>query len=479
MEQPKYIDKVRKYVSESEINLISQYIKDGGYNIKPKPYQITGCTYMLKNKTCINADDMGLGKTFQAILTTEVAELFPCLVIAPGFLKYNWEKQWNRVNIRNISVASSTKINLDAEVIIINYDILARYSAQLSKIKFRSLVVDESHFVKNSKAQRSKAVYKISKKIEYKFLLSGTPVLNKPAELVHQLKILGIFDKLFIDWKKFIYRYCNAKKTRFGLDYSGASNLIELNEILRLHCLIRRKKNEVMADLPKVTENIIEIETDNKAAYNKAASNITEFLFEYGDIDAAVASTRAEVITMLNVLKRLTIEGKLKNVELWLRNFLESNDKKLVIFGVNTAPLEYLAKIFKGLLITGSTNITERQIIVERFQNPNTERFLFGNISSIGTGVDGLQNICSDALVLQLPDTPAALWQAISRLDRIGQKEPVSINYAFAEHGIDFDTYDILQEKKVIADSIVDGGSDSEIEDITMQLLKRLQRIKK
>lgn len=463
---------------KSEIDVIRSIIdKELNLKLTLKDYQYTGVTYMLKNKACFNADDMGLGKTGQSITAIEVGSLFPCLVIAPSGVKYNWEKEWNKwVDGRIISVIDGNQTSLDADIVVINYDILNKHLPILKEVDWASMVVDESHKVKRGATQRTKAVKKLSKSVEYKFLLTGTAITNRPEELVSQLEILGRFGELFGNWKKFVYKFCDAKKGFRGLDTSGASNTILLNKMLREKCYIRREKSEVAKQLGDIIFQDVPIKASNKSEYRKASSDIISYIQETKGLVEALSASEAEDLALINNLKRISIEGKLKGIMEWIDGFLEGTDDKLVVFGINTQPLEILSKKYKSPLVNGSTSAKGKLKAIEKFQT-SKDRVIFGNMMSMGTGVDGLQYVSSHILVIQFPDTPDVLDQAVSRLHRTGQENLVNVYKTFSTYGIDNVSWGILEDKYEVTEAVIKGKiyKGKEVGTMNLELIKRIK----
>ncbi len=231
-------------ILKPEVKKTLEFLK---LNHSPRDYQLDGICYSLISKKVLNGSDMGTGKTYTTIFTIEVGDLFPCLLVVPASVKYNWEMQWKKINPNREVYISNGKFE-SKDVVITTYDSLGKNiiadgkkkvvlkNKEILDIGFKSIVCDESQNIKESKTVRSKALKKIIKGVGYIFLLTGTPVMNRPSELINPLNILGYFNTLFGSWKNYIFRYCDAKETRFGLDYSGASNLKELNERLSRLC---------------------------------------------------------------------------------------------------------------------------------------------------------------------------------------------------------------------------------------------------
>lgn len=470
-------------------DLLREMIDYLNFPMKPRDYQIEGITYMINHGNCINGCECGLGKSAQSILYTEVLDLFPCLVICPSSVKSSWLKEWNRWNpnrsIHIIDSKDSENTDWKADVTIINYDYLykrgkstegikLRYSRSLSK-KWGTVILDEIHLCKNPKSLRSKSVKKIVSKALKVLALSGTLIMNRPQELINILEILGRFRELFPNLQYYLYRYCNAKKTRFGLDCSGASYTSELNEIITHYCYFRKNKRDVLKELPDIIDQIIDCPITNKKEYCKAEEDLIEYLMDI-DIDKAERAKKAEHLVKIANLKRLSLEGKLKSIEQFIKDWIEGNeDEKIIIFGTLTEPLVELSKKFKESceLVIGESTTEEKMNRVERWKK--TKQILFANIATLSTGVDGLQEVCSNMIFIEYPNGPTYLEQAISRLERMGQKNSVNIYYLMSQETIDVRLKEIIDNKSRIINAVnkgIDIENVEKIESIDMELLR-------
>lgn len=452
-------------------DLLREMIDYLNFPMKPRDYQIEGITYMINHGNCINGCECGLGKSAQSILYTEVLDLFPCLVICPSSVKSSWLKEWNRWNpnrsIHIIDSKDSENTDWKADVTIINYDYLykrgkstegikLRYSRSLSK-KWGTVILDEIHLCKNPKSLRSKSVKKIVSKALKVLALSGTLIMNRPQELINILEILGRFRELFPNLQYYLYRYCNAKKTRFGLDCSGASYTSELNEIITHYCYFRKNKRDVLKELPDIIDQIIDCSITNKKEYCKAEEDLIEYLMDI-DIDKAERAKKAEHLVKIANLKRLSLEGKLKSIEQFIKDWIEGNeDEKIIIFGTLTEPLVELSKKFKESceLVIGESTTEEKMNRVERWKK--TKQILFANIATLSTGVDGLQEVCSNMIFIEYPNGPTYLEQAISRLERMGQKNSINIYYLMSQETIDVRLKEIIDNKSRIINAVNKG----------------------
>lgn len=447
-----------------------------GLKRKLRHYQCEGVAYMINHGNCINGDDCGLGKTSAAIFTIELLNLFPVLVITPASVKFNWKKEWNAVNPdRSVGVIDrKTAANNDGEwykdIVVINYDMLNNRNSEKLELKYKELtsrkwaacILDEIHFLKNSKAQRTKLVKKITKKIHYIYGLTGTLTQNAPIDIIQPYKIIRKFDETFGSETEFKFRYCNAKKTIFGFDCSGFSNLEELHEMLRMSGYIRRNKREVLNELPEMVEQIVETPITNRKEYFEAENDLLNYLqnVDTSKLDGAV---NAPHLVMLQVLRELSVMGKIHFIKKYINEWLEANSSEsLVVFGVHREPLQVLAAEFDAPCIQGGTSLVKRQEVVERFVNGEF-RVLFANIQTIGTGVDGLQKKCSNLFYIELPDKSTDLEQATSRLERMGQKNSINVTYLLCPQTIDMEMYDTIKDKSLITGVVNKGERENEL----------------
>ena len=483
--------------NKSRLNQLKSYKNDIGKidsQIRPYPYQVEGINAMCSWSRMINGDDVGCGKSPQTIFTAEVMNYFPCLLICPSCTKYQWKELWQRVNPnRTISIIESDDKNKDwsADVVIINYDILgekeildeegkwkakSRYRELLTN-KWEYVVFDEIHKLKNVKSLRSKSAKLIVKNIPNRHGLTGTLVENKPVELVNPLMLIGVFNDVFGNWSSFTDRYCDSKRTRYGLDVSGASNTLELNKLLRATCYIRREKRDVLKDLPPIQTSILNIDISNKKEYLKAEDKFIEYLTENYSKQKVDSAMMAEFLVQRNHLRQLSLKGKIKGIEQWLEDFMEQSDEKVLVVGNFREPLETLAINFDSELIDGSKNAFEKRDLIKKWST-NKKQFLLGNIAAIGTGTDGLQDNCNTLVICDLPEKPSTLDQLIGRLERIGQKNAISVYFLLSKETIDMKLWEAIEFKRKITEAVNKGkdvGTQKSIDDLIAQsYLKRV-----
>lgn len=475
-----------KAIDEDILREMIEYLD---FPMKPRDYQIEGITYMINHGNCINGCECGTGKTMQSILYVEVLDLFPCLVICPSSVKSSWLKEWKQWNpnrtIHVIDSKDGENTDWKADVTIINYDYLykrgkskeeikLRYSRSLSK-KWGTVILDEIHLCKNPKSLRSRSVKKIVKKSTKVLALSGTLIMNRPQELINVLDILGRFKEIFPNLQYFLYRYCNAKRTRFGLDCSGASYTLELNSIISHYCYFRKSKRDVLTELPDVINQIVNCPITNKKEYKQAEDDLITYL-EGIDIEAAERALKAEHLVRISNLKRLSLEGKLNFIEQFLKDWIESNeDDKIIVFGTLKEPLKQLHQKFKdeSELVIGESTTEDKMNKVERWKEK--KQILFANTATLSTGVDGLQKVCSNMIFVEYPVGPTDLEQAISRLERMGQKNSINVYFLLSDETIDTRIGEIFKEKSKVINAVNKGTSIVEIDkiqSIDMELLK-------
>lgn len=260
---------------------------------------------------------MGLGKTPEALAIVQKMNAWPALVICPASLKYNWQKEaiaWVQGMEARVLPEAGVPIERAVregapQLWIINYDVLEQNLKALKRVKWGAVVIDESHYLKSGRSKRTLAVLALMRKrsIRVRLLLTGTPAPNRIEEMIAQLKVLRRLDDLGGFWH-FAERYCGAKKTKHGWDLSGrgsTESVKELHERLRATCFVRRRKAEVLAELPPKQRVTVPILLDNAAEYIEAEADIVKWLGE----QAAQESEFARSIAMLDAAAREAARG--------------------------------------------------------------------------------------------------------------------------------------------------------------------------
>ena len=419
-----------------------------------------------RNGNVIVGDEMGTGKTI-TVLTyiSNHPELTPVVIVVPATLKYNWKKEADKwlLTKRDIQILESKKtkkLKKSSDIIIINYDIVHAWRKEIANINPKVLVLDECHAIKTSTTKRTKGVKHIAKKAKHIIPMSGTPAINRPAELYNSIKLVE--SELFGSFQSYAQRYCDAYFNGYGWEYKGGSNLEELYDILS-NIMIRRKKEDVIKDLPEKRRTFVSLDLTNISDYNKAENDFIEWVRENKGKRAADRASSAEKLVKVGTLRLLAVRGALANSIQWVKNFLADYDGKLVVFAVHKEIISALMEEFGDIAvkIDGSVPTGEvRQTIVEKFQNDKNIRLFVGNIKAAGVGIT--LTASSNIVFLELPWTPGELEQAEDRCHRMGQKNAVNIWYLLAENTIEMELAKMIDSKRNILSQVLDGQVISE-----------------
>ncbi len=368
---------------------------------------------------------MRLGKTPQILYWLKKhPNIRPVVVVCPATAKWEWEAQaWEHIKIKGLVLEGRKgklkksfrqKISV-APLIIINYDILSSWVNYLkSKVKPRAVVLDECHYIKNRRAKRTRAARKLARKARYRFGLSGTPLVNRPAELFPSLNIIR--PDLYPSFLLFAYRYCNPKSVMGKLQFKGAKNLGELHSILCSELMIRRLRKDVWKELPKKERKIVPLDIENKKEYRKAQTDLIAWMVANRLRGEAKKANRALALVKWGYLKRIAAELKLKSIVQWLEDFLEESDDKIIVYGIHKKILKPLHKKFKriSVIVDGSVKGRDRKKAIRRFQTKKKFRIFFGNIIAAGTAIS-LSKASAIAFV-ELDWTPGNHTQAEDRM---------------------------------------------------------------
>lgn len=404
------------------------------------------------------ADEMGLGKTVQALGWLKIhPELRPVLVICPASLKLNWKRETEKWLQEKEITLIGDKGWEKAYVTISNYDILFKYYNTLSSIRYKVLIIDECHYIKNLKAKRTKITKLLSKKIPHIIALSGTPITNRPIEFYNTIHILNPY--IVPSYWNYAQRYCDLKHNGYGWDMSGSSNTDELHKILSSTIMLRRKKEDVLKELPKKNRIFLPIPCNLKE-YKETEKKILQSLSI--DLDYIKKSQHIEH------LKQAAVISKLSYVKEWIKDFLEV-ERKIVLFCQHHFVIDYLMKEY-GLIavnLDGRSTQKEKQKAIDKFQNDPDTRIFIGNVNAAGVGIT--LTASNNIAFVELPLTPGLLLQAEDRCHRIGQDKIVNIYYLIAEDTVEERIASIINKKQKVLNEIIDGLKDSQI---LIELLK-------
>ena len=455
--------------------------------IQPYPYQLKGIARGLELKRFMNCDEPGLGKTLQSIATINLADAFPCLVICPSSLKINWLREWEKFTDKKAMVLTDKVRDTWTfffqtgmhQVFIVNYESLKKYFVQrikkaegwtLRDVEFRnsinlfkSVIIDESHRCKSASTQQAKFCKGICTGKEWVIELTGTPVVNRPKDLIPQLAILNRMED-FGGYKPFVNRYCSGQRE--------ASNLKELNFNLWQYCMFRREKSLVLTDLPDKIRQVNTCEITNLKEYMDAERDLIMYLQKYKDADddKIEKALRGEVMVRINILRQISARGKVRDVIEFVKDFRE-NGKKIILFCSLHEVVDQLKRYFPtAVSVTGRESPDMKQRAVDAFQNNPKVDIIICSIKAAGVGLT--LTASSNVAFVEFPWTYADCCQCEDRAHRIGQKDSVTCYYFLGRRTIDEKVYRIIQEKKNIANAVT--GSTEDIEENIVDMVARI-----
>lgn len=437
-----------------------------GLKIEPYPFQKVGIKFVMESKgRAYIGDEPGLGKTLQAIGVMLLKGCKRNLVVCPATMKYVWAqkvREWT--DLKPLVIDSDTDIDgamLDTDVLVINYELLKKHLDTLVRQKFGFGVFDEAHYIKNPAAQRSRAARTLTRYIDDVLFLSGTPVLNRPVELYTSLSLID--PAQWGSYYSFVYKYCGARQTPFGLDVSGSTNIGDLKEKIARY-FIRRTKDEVLKDLPEKVRTEVPVDLDSSWSknYNKAYHEFIKYLRENkGRTNADIKKAMmAETLVRLNLLREISAAGKVSAAAELIDNLIESG-QKVIVFSSFLEPLRELRMHYKpseAVVITGETSNEDRFKAVESFQKDPNVKVFFGGIKSAGVGITLTE--ASNVIFLDYAWTPSDHRQAEDRAHRIGSTHSSVNIYQLHSRGTIDDTMQrMLARKAKVVDTIM-GDDD-------------------
>jgi SWI/SNF-related matrix-associated actin-dependent regulator 1 of chromatin subfamily A len=446
--------------------------------VEPYEYQREGICFGLEHKRIIIGDEPGLGKTLQSIGIVDTANAYPCLVICPSSLKINWQREFEKFTDKsalvldnNVRTTWGYLLSMGVhQVAIVNYESLRKFfvwdirGGKQFRLKdvvfnpqiqaFKSIIIDESHRVKDPSAQQTIFTKGLSVGKDWCILLSGTPVVNRPEDLIAQLSIMNRLGE-FGGRAKFMADYCTDPK---GKTAEPAVPLSELSRQLYDTCMIRREKAKVLPQLPDKTRVDLYIEISNDKEYNLAAEDLAAYLQEYTECtDWEIRrKMRMEALVKFMTLRSLATKGKIAQAVDFIRTFLDSG-KKLIVFCSLHEIVDELQKVFpRAVTVTGRDSAVNKQASVDAFQNNPNVQLIICSIKAVGLTLTA----ASDVAFIELAWTYADCCQCEDRAHRIGQKDNVTCYYLLGRGTIDHTIYRLIHRKKSIANEIMNADDE-------------------
>ncbi len=453
------------------------------------------------HRSFLLADEPGLGKTAQSVIAASVADAYPLLVVVPNVVKMNWAREVQRwTPQRRVTVIHGDGDDIDAfaDVFVVNYDILDRHLSWISRFGFRGMVVDEAHMIKNVQSQRSRNVLAIADRIRERvpggrpllLALTGTPLINDIDDFRAIWRFLGWTDAEKPGSELMASLESNGFTPADPQFYPAArESVIGMG-------IVRRRKIDVAADLPskRVVDLPVELDDDLGRGIRDAEKQLTDRLMirfnliksgklgrELSD-EAIIRMVCAQELeesnsssTGINVFTMVRQIGQAKAaLAADYAAQLARSVGKVVFFAKHIDVMDKAEAAFaeRGLgtvSIRGDQTATFRQEQIDAFNNDPAVAVAVCSLTAAGVGVN-LQ-ASSDVVLAELSWTDAEQTQAIDRVHRIGQEEPVTAWRIVAAQTIDARIAELIDSKAGLAARALDGAAGPREDEDSVQML--------
>jgi len=432
-------------------------------------YQVKGVEFLEQaNGRALLADEQGLGKTIEALALIKLhqKELLPAIIVAPTSVKLQWhheilEKCGTQGFLTQVIQSGKELAAPGFDIYVTTYDLIKNEKCfDFVKDNIKLVVIDECQRIKNHLSERAKAIQKICKNVEHIIPMSGTPIKNHAGEYFTVLNLIQ--PRLFPHYATFIERDCDSYNNGWGYKVGGLRNP-EAFHAKTKDFILRRTKNEVLKDLPSLSRKFFHCELDRRLnkAYGEALQELEDLYYN----DEEDAFTRnSNMIAIMTKMRQVTGIGKVMQAIDFVTEFVESNDRKIVVFAHHHAAVSMLVENLNKWLaeneqqpclnLHSGLNGDDRQRLVENFRD-NNHRVMIASTLAAGEGLN-LQ-FCADAVMLERQWNPANEEQAEGRFHRFGQKWPVSITYMIASETIDEYFTELVESKRAIVASTMDN----------------------
>lgn len=410
-----------------------------------RPYQDDGVIHLLSRTSALLADDMGLGKTRQAVVAGEVLLSYgnhakmKAVVAAPASLVLNWKKEIEMVAPE--AKVAVFKWDPEARWVVTSYDQLAGLVQHSDQIKV--LFTDEAHQLKDPASARTRTVFDVAAQVPYRYILTGTPILNKEAEIHTLLRLAGHpLGQLAV--KDFAQRFGGNQEFRRILNERIAEWML-------------RRSKEVVLNLPGKVRQLVYTTLPPKAMqeYDRIAND--------GNLTA---------LQKIGKLRMMLERAKIEHVIMDMVGELGGSDK-LIVFCEFKSNVNYVADLLEQhgievVTLTGSDSAGKRQAAVEAFQEDDDIRGFVG--TTLAAGVGHTLTAANYVFFASLPWTAALKNQGEDRAYRNGQKRTVFIKIPLVDESIDIDLWQMLCFKHGIATDIISTeGEDKAMEAFALQ----------
>lgn len=441
------------------------------------------------HRTFLLADEPGLGKTAQSVLAASIAQAYPLLVVVPNVVKTNWAREVERwTPQRRATVISGDGADVDAfaDVFIVNYEILDRHLGWLSQLGIKGMIVDEAHFIKNLQSQRSRLVMQLARGVRERvpgsepllMALTGTPLINDVDDFKAIWRFLGWLDEQDRPSPKLLDRL-----DRDGLVPSDHGFLAAARQAVIDQGIVRRRKIDVAKDLPakRVVDMPVELDAaETKSIQQAERSLVSRLLSRYERMIAAaglpsgtIDDERLRMIarqeveeskaqssgeSIFSMLRRLGLAKAELAAEYTAQ--LARSAGKVVFFAKHIEAMDRAESVFaeqglRSVSIRGDQTAAARERAISAFQNDPDVQVVVCSLMAAGVGLN-LQS-ASDVVLAELSWTAAEQQQAIDRVHRIGQEEPVTAWRIVAAQTIDARIAELIDAKQGLAARALDG----------------------
>tara|TARA_R100000152_G_C6776583_1_gene205816 strand:+ start:475 stop:2442 length:1968 start_codon:yes stop_codon:yes gene_type:complete len=466
-----------------------------------RPYQwVAPHMYLAGNRQrLLLGDEMGLGKSLQALLCVLGGQYRKTLIVCPSVVKVNWANEVAKWTDLKASVIYGRKMSdkdthHDADITIINYDLLPHRYSEIFDLGYECIVFDECHNLKNKKSQRTQAstIIAMAPTVKGIICMSGTPILNRPSELFTVLNMLK--PESFPNFFTFGKKYCGAIHNGYGWDFNGASNIemsedghtVPLNHLLK-DIMLRRSMDDprLSKQMPELLETILEVEIDNKA-YGEAYNTCMEQL-EYYRTTGSGSLPPGMLLNILTELRHAAGRAKIDIAVNWAIDYYTQTGKPLVIFAHHKDVVSSLEKGLRcpkwGLktvsgLITGSTADKDKQKIISAFQQGHVQ-FLICSTLTMKEGVN--LDAADTALFVERQWVPAHEKQAAARVRRLTQESAICHKVVLsAKDTVDTHFDKVVSGKEAVVKAALDDDGEDKMaiaEAVAASLLKGRLRL--
>ncbi|MBT4837489.1 MAG: DEAD/DEAH box helicase family protein [Methylococcales bacterium] len=468
--------KLRNFESISPVQLPHEF------NAELRTYQQKGLEWLQflreYNFGGILADDMGLGKTVQTLAhifveKTQKRLTKPALVIAPTSLMANWRMESKQFtpDLKVLTIHGPARKDLfeqipEHDLVLTTYPLLSRDQDDLLKHHFHLLILDEAHIIKNPKARATQIVHQIQ--ANHRLCLTGTPMENHLGELWSLFHFLS--PGLLGDLKQFkkIYRTPIEKQNDMSRKQSLTKRISPF--------ILRRKKEEVVKDLPPKTEIIrnIDMESTQRDLYESIRLSMHQKVQKEVS-NKGIARSQIIILDALLKLRQVCCDPRLLNLKSsqhvkqsakleMLLEFLPEmieEGRRILLFSQFTSMLGLIEANLRKLNIgyvklTGQTK--DRQEPIEKFQNGEVPLFLI----SLKAGGTGLNLTAADTVIHYDPWwNPAVEQQATDRAYRIGQDKPVFVYKLITSGSVEEKMLELQDRKRTLSEGILSGKDTS------------------